>query len=104
MKKLWADMVAEAKANGKMNDESYLLDASIIKSPMGADYTGKSPVGRGRLGAKRSLLTDADGMPIGILSSKANRNDRTLFVATMASSVISLRAGALLKMGDILPD
>ncbi len=98
MKQLWKELVSKSKSAGTLNDESYLLDASIIKSPMVGDYTGKSPVHRGRLGAKRSLLTDSDGLPLAILSSKANRNDRTLFTATIAASVVELRPGSMLKM------
>ena len=65
---------------------------------MGGDYTGKSPVHRGRLGAKRSVLTDGNGMPFFIISSKAKRNDRTLFTATMNDSIIGLKMGSMLKM------
>jgi putative transposase len=98
MKRLWRKLVHEAKTEGRLKDDCCLLDASIIKAPLGGDFTGKSPVHRGRLGAKRSLLTDSNGMPLAILSSKANRNDRKLFVATLTDSVVTLKIGAILKM------
>ncbi len=60
----------ETGARGRLKDDCCLLDESIIKAPLGGDFTGKSPVHRGRLGAKRSLLTDSNGMPRAILSSK----------------------------------
>ena len=41
-------------------------DCTHIKSPLGQEKTGKSPVDRGKLGTKRSIITDGSGIPIGI--------------------------------------
>jgi putative transposase len=36
---------------------------------------GKNPTDRGKIGAKRSLLTEGGGVPIGLAVEGANRND-----------------------------
>jgi putative transposase len=47
--------------------------------------TGKNPTDRGKLGVKRSVLTDARGVPLGIAISGANAHDTTLLRATLQS-------------------
>jgi putative transposase len=46
---------------------------------------GKNPTDRGKLGTKRSLLTDGGGVPIGLAVEGANRHDCKLVQATLAS-------------------
>lgn len=55
--------------------EDVSVDGCIVKAPCGGDVAGKSPVDRGKQGTKRSLLTDAGGIPIGCVSAPANRHD-----------------------------
>jgi len=52
------------------------LDGSLHKSPCGGEGTGKNPTDRGKLGWKWSILTDRNGIPIGVAIDGANRNDR----------------------------
>src|SRR5512136_1428849 len=40
--------------------------------------TGKNPTDRGKLGVKRSVLTDGRGMPIGLAVAGANVHDQRL--------------------------
>ena len=47
--------------------------------------TGKNPTDRGKLGVKRSVLTDARGMPIGLAVAGANVHDQKLLEATLDS-------------------
>ena len=47
--------------------------------------TGKNPTDRGKLGVKRSVLTDGRGMPIGLVVAGANVHDRKLAEATLDS-------------------
>jgi putative transposase len=47
--------------------------------------TGKNPTDRGKLGVKRSVLTDARGVPLGIAIAGANAHDTTLLRATLQS-------------------
>lgn len=47
--------------------------------------TGKNPTDRGKLGVKRSVITDARGVPLGITIDGANRHDAKLLRATLQS-------------------
>ena len=47
--------------------------------------TGKNPTDRGKLGVKRSVVTDARGVPIGIAIAGANAHDITLLRTTLRS-------------------
>lgn len=55
----------------------------ITKAPSGGDNAGRSPVDRGKLGLKRSTLTDANGIPLALVSAGANRNDAPLLAPTL---------------------
>ena len=47
--------------------------------------TGKNPTDRGKLGVKRSVLTDGAGVPIGVAVAGANVHDQKLVHETLAS-------------------
>jgi transposase len=47
--------------------------------------TGKNPTDRGKLGVKRSVLTDGAGVPIGVAVAGANVHDQKLVAATFES-------------------
>ena len=46
---------------------------------------GKHPTDRGKMGAKRSLLTEGGGVPIGLAVEGANRNDFKMVRETIES-------------------
>ena len=46
---------------------------------------GKNPTDRGKIGTKRSLLTEGGGVPIGLAVEGANRNDFKMTQETIAS-------------------
>jgi len=52
---------------------------------LGGKKTGKNPTDRGKLGAKRSLLVEAHGLPVGLAIEGANRHDKKLVEATLRS-------------------
>ena len=65
-------------------DWSWLsLDGAMTKSPLGGGKTGPNPTHRGKRGVKRSLLTDAQGIPVGLAVDGANRHDMKLVRATV---------------------
>jgi len=51
--------------------------------PWAGKKTGKNPTDRGKLGVKRSVLTDGRGVPLGIAVAGANVHDQRLFHATL---------------------
>ena len=53
------------------------------QSPAGRRKDGKNPTDRGKLGTKRSLLVDEQGVPLGIVVSGANTPDGRLLEATL---------------------
>ena len=48
--------------------------------------TGPNPTDRGKLGTKRSVVTDARGIPIGLAVAGANVPDDKLLEATLCRS------------------
>jgi hypothetical protein len=60
------------------------VDGCITNAPGGGDLAGRSPVDRGKQGRKRSLLTDAAGVPLHLLAAGANRPDSPLLRDTLA--------------------
>ncbi|MGF6946989.1 transposase [Streptomyces auratus] len=59
------------------------VDGCITKAPSGGDKAGRSPVDRGKQGLKRSVASDACGVPLGIVSDGANRHDSPLLDPTL---------------------
>jgi putative transposase len=52
---------------------------------LGGKKVGKNPTDRGKIGAKRSLLTEGGGVPIGLAVEGANRNDFKMVRETIES-------------------
>jgi putative transposase len=70
-------------------DWSWLsMDGAMTKAPLAGDKTGPNPTDRAKSGAKRSLLTEAHGIPIGVAIDGANRHDMKLVRPTIESIVI----------------
>jgi putative transposase len=61
------------------------MDGAMTKAPLGGEKTGKNPTDRGKIGTKRSLLTDGEGVPIGVTVSGANVHDKHLVRETIES-------------------
>jgi hypothetical protein len=71
------------------------VDGCIVKAPCGGEVAGKSPVDRGKLGTKRSLLVDSTGC----VTAPANRHDSPLLRPTLAK-LVRFDQG----LGSTLPD
>jgi putative transposase len=65
------------------------MDGVMTKAPFGAAATGPNPTDRGKLGVKRSLLTDGAGIPLAVAVDGANRHDMKLVVATLDGIVVA---------------
>lgn len=63
--------------------EQITVDGCLVKAPCGGEAAGRSPVDRGKLGTKRSVMTDAAGIPIGCVTAPANRHDSPLLRPTL---------------------
>jgi putative transposase len=65
------------------------IDGAMTKAPLGGEKTGKNPTDRGKLGVKRSVLTDGRGVPIGVAIEGANVHDQRLVQETLDSIPVS---------------
>ena len=74
-KNIWAKLLEEYdnKIGIKLIWQS--LDSISIKSPLGGTMTGSSPVDRSKLGTKRHILTDKQGIPLSAVISSASTHD-----------------------------
>jgi transposase len=59
------------------------VDGCLVKAPCGGQAAGRSPVDRGKLGTKRSLLTDGNGIPLGCVVAPGNRHDSPFLRPTL---------------------
>jgi len=59
------------------------VDGCITKAPCGGEVAGRSPVDRGKQGTRRSLIVDAVGIPLGVVSAPANAHDSPLLAPTL---------------------
>ncbi len=64
------------------------LDSISIKSPLGGALTGHNPTDRSKLGTKRHILTDKEGIPLSTVITSANTHDVTAVIDTVNSMVI----------------
>ena len=55
---------------------------------LGGKKTGKNPTDRGKTGTKKSMVTDGDGGPLGVVIAGANVLERRLLAATIESIVV----------------
>lgn len=64
------------------------LDGAMTKAPLDGEKTDPNPTDRRKGGVKRSLLTEAHGMPIAIEIDGANRHDMKLVEQTLSQLMI----------------
>jgi putative transposase len=84
-KYLWYEELDQYNKNQGLKLKTQAIDCIYIKAPLGQEKTGKSPVDRRKLGTKRSILTDGNGIMIGCAIGSANQHDSTLFIDTLNS-------------------
>jgi Transposase DDE domain len=72
------------------------VDGCITKAPCGGPLAGPSPVDRRKGGLKRSVATEAQGIPLGIAAAGANRHDSPLLAPTLGA--------AISQLGGIVPE
>jgi transposase len=63
--------------------EQLAVDGCITKAPCGGQVAGPSPTDRRKQGLKRSLATEATGIPLATLPAPANQRDDGLLAATL---------------------
>jgi putative transposase len=82
---LWARGLEEYDGLKGLDWRWLAMDGAMTKAPLGGERAGRNPTDRGKLGAKRSLLTEANGVPVGLAVEGANRHDKKVAEATLES-------------------
>jgi hypothetical protein len=68
------------------------VDGCITKAPCGGQVAGPSPVDRRKQGLKRSVATEAGGVPLAAVPAAANRRDDGLLAATVDTAAAAVAA------------
>ena len=87
-KKMWIGLLKayDDKKGIKWNWQS--LDSISIKSPLGGAMTGSNPTDRGKLGTKRHILTDKNGIPLSVVIASASTHDIKAVTDVIDNTVI----------------
>ena len=86
---LWQAGLSEYDEVQGIEWEWQAADGAMTKAPFGSVATGANPTDRGKLGVKRSLLTDGAGIPLALVIDGANRHDMKLLCARLDGIVIA---------------
>jgi len=83
---LWANELIDYDKIHGLNLAKQAMDCAHKKNPIaGCEKSGKSPVDRGKLGSKLSVLSESNGVIIGLAVGSGNQHDSTLFFDTLKS-------------------
>ena len=87
-KKIWIRLLEEYdnKIGIKLIWQS--LDSISIKSPLGGVMTGNNPTDRSKVGTKRHILTDKQGIPLSAVISSASTHDIKAVTDVIDNTVI----------------
>ena len=86
--KLWQAGVEQFDELKGLDWDWLSMDGAMTKAPLGGQETGPNPTDRGKSGVKRSLLTEGQGIPVGLAVDGANRHDMKLVRQTIENIVI----------------
>lgn len=75
--RLFEALLAELQQQHKIDWYRALVDSASVRAPSGGGKTGPNPTDRRKLGSKHHVLTDANGIPLAIILTEANRHDVT---------------------------
>jgi putative transposase len=67
------------------------VDGALSKAPLGGEFTGKKSTDRGKTGTKRSVLTEAAGIPTSLAVGDANVHDVRLLRSTLSDAQMRVR-------------
>lgn len=82
---LWTHGLGAYEALQGVDWAGLAMDGAMTKAPLGGKKVGKNSTDRGKIGTKRSVLTDGSGVPSGLAVEGANRHDLKMARATIAS-------------------
>jgi putative transposase len=83
--RLWEASLLDYDEMVGLDFEWMALDGAMTKAPLGGGKSGANPCDRRKGGVKRSPLTEADGIVVGLCVEGANRHDMKLVCDTLES-------------------
>lgn len=75
--RLFETLLNELQRSHQLDWYRALVDSASLRAPRGGAKTGPNPTDRRKRGSKHHLLTDAQGIPLAVILTKANRHDVT---------------------------
>jgi transposase len=75
--RLFEALLAELQKAHQIDWYRARVDSASLRAPSGGAKTGPNPTDRRKRGSKHHLLTDAQGIPLAMVLTKANRHDVT---------------------------
>ena len=87
-KKIWAILLERCQELGAVDWQWQSADARLGKARFGGDKVGKNPTDRGKPGTKISIVTEANGRPLGLTIAGANVHDTKLPADTLDAIVV----------------
>ncbi|MBP3982621.1 IS5 family transposase [Acidovorax sp. JG5] len=72
-------LLDELRSADKLDFSRASVDGASGAQPPGGPYTGSNPTDRGKLGSKRHIITDRQGIPLIFCVTGANRHDSVVF-------------------------
>jgi len=78
--RLHADLLRLLRQAGKLDADLVVIDGVYVRAFGGGEQTGPSPVDRGKLGTKHTLMVSRSGVPLAIRTAGANASDHTQII------------------------
>lgn len=70
------DLLRLLRRDGKLENDTAIIDSAQVRAFGGGDQTGPSPVDRRKPGTKYTLMVDRNGVPLAVRIAGANRSDQ----------------------------
>lgn len=86
----WQGVLSEYQKKNSHMMKWIAIDGSIAKAPLGGEEVGKNPVDRRKIGTKKHICVDQNGIILGITISGAHRHDNIFVEKTVKSIPITL--------------
>lgn len=94
--KMWIKLLKNYDKEIGINWTWQSIDSISIKSPLGGEKSGINPTDRSKLGSKRHILTEKNGIPLSVVISPANTHDIKL-VTEVVDKIVIKRPKSLSK-------
>jgi len=69
------DLLRLLRRDGKLEQDTAIIDSAQVRAFGGGDQTGPNPVDRRKPGTKYTLMVDRNGVPLAVRIAGANRSD-----------------------------